>query len=240
MAQMSQIESTFVHAYRELLLRYTDELDMGWREPGGDTVTERRTNPTLEKNKRGEGRPDQLSLELLRQHLTGEAVLHTHPLRGAGKIWLQVDIDAHKGQTDAPAVASFICELFHGSYHEPSTGGKGIHLYMWVNDFRDMERYNSLLGKCEVLLGRLLRHHGYAATVEFKHTFTIMHDGEVQERGRGQLAKAPRLPDGMASLQKFHTAPVWPLPKVVSIIKGALTSGGLPTNVSRKIIGRGA
>lgn len=46
-----------------------------------------------------------------------------HRRRGASKIWIQMDVDAHRGQTDAGRVAEALRQIFPGCYVETRPSG---------------------------------------------------------------------------------------------------------------------
>ncbi|MCX5658901.1 MAG: hypothetical protein NTW19_04175 [Planctomycetota bacterium] len=217
---MDTMDGVLCTALYEMLSQHTDPHDMADNARGYPQF--RRTSKTLLANLRGEGRPDRLTMAMVKDHLSGDTTLHTVPLRGASRVWVQFDVDAHHGETDARGVADFLHRLFPKPwlYEEPSTGGQGYHLYAWLCTPQDLVRHNETLARCAQWLARLLRHHGFAAPVEIKHTFTRFNLSR-HEIVRGQTAKVPRLPQGLESLHRLSALPTINLKDLTHRIRSA-------------------
>jgi hypothetical protein len=155
-----------------------------------------------------------LSPELLLSHLQGSAKLYFKANHTAPEVLIGLDIDAHDGEADAEAVATWaIGEWFPGAYSEGSC--RGVHVYLRIDmeghtaaDLRDNTReLNHLFDKARV-------RHGFNANVDGLKgcpATPVMVRGRwtFPPRTRGTLIKFPMFPCGMADLSRLSESPTF-------------------------------
>jgi len=78
--------------------------------------------------------PSQYTKSKLEDHLNNRNVCY-YTSNPDNNVWLLcIDIDAKNGETDAWDIASFLTDTyFNNAYWEPSTGGNGVHLYIFLD-----------------------------------------------------------------------------------------------------------
>lgn len=135
-----------------------------------------------------------------------------------GVVLVCADIDCHRGETDGQQVAQWLLDrYFPGCYAEPSTGGKGVHLYVKLAydpfrfRYRDdtlrhvVETMNALAEKIDLERAE----SGFQAPVDGLRGLPsqIVPDGNRVRIRRSSCIKLPRFPGGMKDIVAFHAAP---------------------------------
>lgn len=147
--------------------------------------------------------------KLTRRHVTAhldfsEVIFYTSN-RSKDRALICIDIDAHQGEEDAEAVAAWIIKkYFHAAYYEPSTGGRGRHLYLCLDIGWDMatEKVNAYLADFGRLLGLLVAAEGFKAGV------CGVYGTVTSQRKYGLLVKLPR-PETKEQLERLLAMPVY-------------------------------
>lgn len=192
------------------LLRLVDPYDWGYRRPDGHVVREL-TNDELGAWRRGEHRrwPQKLSRKLVLAHLQGRDEIHYVSSRSSGLALLALDVDAHKGQSDAFEAVELLRAYFPGCYVEPSR--RGYHLFLLVRvDFLARWRFNALLIPFRRAVQNLLVANNLASTAEVIADFTTFRD--VDDRSvvdrRGWMCRLPR-PANVGQARALVESPVF-------------------------------
>lgn len=164
-----------------------------------------------------------LTMTTLTEHLAKREVIFYRSFRRAERWLLNIDIDAkNESQTSegAEAAALHIATKLHkGLYYEPSTGGKGRHVYLVVErGFLPYDQWKALLAHYVTALKIICLHKkipvaidricgmptklSSAADENCEHVFTI------KEGHCGILSKIPTLPMSELGLNHLMTSPV--------------------------------
>jgi hypothetical protein len=163
----------------------------------------------------------------VQNHLEHADTLYYRSTRRGKHALLMLDIDAKGSGTtedDAERAARYIIRRFHkGAYYEPSTGGRGRHVYI-VLDRGDVpwRNFRALLKTYTASLKTILAHGRFKAKMDrVCGNFSIVtkKDGHrwIAEGDRGLMAKVPRLPF-FDSLDNCVKAPVFTLSSVHRVI----------------------
>jgi hypothetical protein len=171
--------------------------------------------------------PKKMSRTHLYQHLTKvpktetnkTGYLETYYYRSnraaPGFALLKFDIDAKKDETDAHEQAQTIERYYlPGAYFEPSTGGRGSHLYALVQFDRYTPRrlINQWLKCAGIGLRELMKERGFQSTIDVRtcKTFSEVSTDEhgVRHLSMGQLCKIPR-PQNLDDMTRLENAPVF-------------------------------
>ena len=135
-----------------------------------------------------------------------------------GVMLLCADIDCHNGEKDVEKVRDWLLDrYFPGAYWEPSTGGKGVHLYLkvayrpWLLKWRDTTvRYVvDAINRISCLLEAERRAKGFDAPVDKLRGLPSLLV-EKQDRvcvQRAGCIKIPRFSKGLEDVRAFHQAP---------------------------------
>ena len=138
-----------------------------------------------------------------------------------GIMLLCVDIDCHHGEKDGERVKDLIInEYFPGSYWEPSTGGKGFHIYMKLaydvnyrfNPHQTLRYIHRVISECCLLLERERLERGFDAPIDKIDGLPSMIDfNQVKQRvfiaKRSQCIKIPRFINGEHDILGLYNAP---------------------------------
>lgn len=136
-----------------------------------------------------------------------------------GWMLLGFDLDAKNDEPDMPDLRDWLLTFFPASYWEPSTGGKGIHLYVKLA-YR-VDHAGSLyqtLARVDDRVVRLCNQLALRASTKFRAKLdgirslptVLAFDRDkrrVVVRKRYNCVKAPRCRQGMDDILRFHTAP---------------------------------
>jgi len=135
-----------------------------------------------------------------------------------GVMLLCADIDCHNGEKDARRVADWLLtDHFPGAYCEPSTNGKGIHLYIklaynpWDCRYRHatLEHIVRTIGDFGHWLDRERQRLGFDAPVDGLRglpSLFITQGDRVRIR-RSQCIKVPICSSGIEDVFSFHISP---------------------------------
>ncbi|HUO08570.1 MAG TPA: hypothetical protein VM008_09750 [Phycisphaerae bacterium] len=217
-------------SYYRFLAATTCPLDLAEQRDLATRPRQRRRNETLLRNMRGEGKSDSLTMEMVVRHHQGGPILHTRPKHGAPEFWFQIDLDAHHGQEGLQQAADLLKQVLPGIYQEPSTRGRGLHLYVWVRGVRKPEVFNKSMARWEALSKRLVAHAGLDIGVEFLHTFTLVTADLQAILRRGKTAKAPR-PADAAAFKTLLEGKRYTIREISKALSRHLVARGLSTRV---------
>lgn len=133
---------------------------------------------------------------------------------------LGIDIDAKHDEPDAAEVSQMLLELFPGSYHEPSTGGNGIHFYLKTfydtalrqTQYQTVKHVHDICTDLGAVLERLRLDAGYQAPIDKvrSHPSLLSYDSNTERirvQCRSICIKIPRFTQGEDDVLRFHTAP---------------------------------
>ncbi len=170
------------------------------------------------------GRPKRFTRSPLALHVHEFETYYYRSNRASGFALVMLDIDAHEGQTDAQLVAEHITQrYFPGAYFEPSTGGRGRHVYVVIafNEFVPRAKVNGWLRLMGHALRELMISQGFLSTVDPKPCRTFSEWGKdavgnLMPLKMGHLAKIPR-PRDLHDMDRIESAP-WYLPSAVETI----------------------
>lgn len=167
--------------------------------------------------------PRQLTMTHLEKHLNNRATIYYRNGRRNNRWLLKIDIDGKKeGQNTehAELASEFIARKLHkGLYEEPSTGGKGRHIYLVVErGCLPHTKWKALLAQYVATLQQLIAKKRWKVSIDpicglptklsssadndCNHVWTV-HDGDF-----GILAKCPRVPMNELGLNHLVTSPV--------------------------------
>jgi hypothetical protein len=156
----------------------------------------------------------------IEEHLNGEAVYYFRGRASQGKCLVMLDIDAHKqeeSEQDAEKCAQFVKKKFlKNAYIEPSTNGRGRHVYIVVDKKACSPKFIKEQLK---YLARAIR--AFSETKKWNVTvdkfcgtpthFTRDKRGTVsiETSDRGILGKLPTLPRGEESIDELKNTAVF-------------------------------
>lgn len=162
------------------------------------------------------GRPKRFTRTHVAQHLSGDGVWYYRSNRVGGRALLMVDIDAHAGETDAQHVAERIARNhLPGAYYEPSTNGRGRHLYavLAFSPYAPRRMVNHHLKCVGIALRELMKAEGHQSRIDHLPLRTFSEWGK-DAAGKwgpikmGHLAKLPR-PRTLDDMIRLEDAPVY-------------------------------
>jgi hypothetical protein len=151
---------------------------------------------------------------------------------------LQLDIDAHDGQTDAASVIHWLERTyFTGCYYEPSPSNTGFHGYIKVNcKYVPRKAFNALIDNVSFVLHNNAKNEGFKAIVDnIRGTCAITEIKTDFDTGknrrivisRGQFAKIPTFPFQIGSLNRFLDAPLFSVDDLKGIVIKHLNNTGI-------------
>jgi hypothetical protein len=117
---------------------------------------------------------------------------------------LGIDIDAHEGQTDCLAVKDWVLTIFPGCYWEPSTNGRGIHIYLKVkyscidgiSVYKTVSYIKHLCKQISDDLEVFRKSLGYQSNIDkirsFPTEFIYDSNGQLERLSRSPVIKLPR------------------------------------------------
>jgi len=160
------------------------------------------------------GATDRIGFDHRELHVTSPVRRFEH----VGVLLLCADIDAHHGETDAPAVRDWLLNgFFPEAYWEPSTSGRGIHLYLKVaySPWQCGRLHTTIVRVCQVIreFARSLDAQriamGFNAKVDGLLGLPSLIDftNERLRIHRSRCVKLPRFAGGMPDIQRFHFSP---------------------------------
>lgn len=127
-----------------------------------------------------------------------------------------LDIDCHKGERDVEKARDLILARFPQSYWEPSTNGKGVHVYLKVsypiakNHYRQLLLIRHTLKELALLLDQERISKGIDAPIDRMTglpSVVVVQNHEVRILERTQCIKVPMFSNGMNDILEFHKAP---------------------------------
>lgn len=160
----------------------------------------------------------------LAKHMAREVTHYYRSKFNATHFLLNLDIDAKSGEAkdieEAKNIAHYIATCIHrGAYYEPSTNGKGQHVYLKVaRGNLSCRDWKNLIRKYIRSLRKALEQKGFQGTVDRVcgqcTLYTRKQSGSsyawsIEEGDFGILSKIPTLPEGDTSFIKLSHAPTF-------------------------------
>lgn len=142
-----------------------------------------------------------------------------HAFKNLGIILIGFDIDAHKGEPDVDKTTNLILEMFPGAYAEPSTNGRGCHVYVKLlfpaklrgNRHRTLRYIAGLVESVKDLIEQDRIKRGYAAPLDLVAglpTDVGFVDERLKITKRTKVIKMPFYKlDGFRAVDQFFQAP---------------------------------
>ena len=199
-----------------------DECDWGYRSREGHPVSIA-SGEMLKLWWRGDvkQRWQRLTKTLIESHLEGTDVIYYRPSRKSDTLLTCVDLDAHEGQVDVDRAMKCVMELFPNSYWQPSTGGRGRHVFVKIDvKYKRRHSVNCVLRELQSALRRVLLSRGVETTLDVIGTYTLKEEREDGIEARmGQLCPLPK-PLTEEALKSFIDAPIWEYQRVLEVAAG--------------------
>jgi len=151
---------------------------------------------------------------------------------------LQLDIDAHNGETDAASVIHWLERTyFQGCYYERSPSNTGFHGYIKVDcKYVPRKAFNALIDNVSLVLCNNAKNEGFKAIVDdirgtcaITEVITDFDTGKNRTVviSRGKLAKIPLFPFQIRSLNRFLDAPLFSINDLKGIVIEYLNKQGI-------------
>jgi len=162
--------------------------------------------------------------------------------RAVGVMLVCADIDAHCGEKDVAAVRDWLLrQYFPNAYWEPSTNGRGVHLYLKISYFpyalkdqdRTLRHVVGVVNQLACLLDEERRKLGFDAPVDklrgLPTLFAWTESGlSIQ---RGGCIKVPRFASGLSDVVRFHESPSFEFSELKQLfLQSQSNDVGLPTD----------